>query len=176
MITIIILTLLIIITILASIIYRLNNLLDFYKLRIDKAEEQIEEELDNRYNIVKEIQKTIEKSTKMELKIYKDLDELKDKKTISTIEYDNLLNELVDMIYLIENDYPKISKKKDFKETIVKLNESNSIISAAKAFYNENNQDMNELLKKFPTNILGKFKRIKIKPNYEMEDYMEDEY
>lgn len=176
MITIIILTLLIIITILASIIYRLNNLLDFYKLRIDKAEEQIEEELDNRYSIVKEIQKTIEKSTKMELKIYKDLDELKDKKTISTIEYDNLLNELVDMIYLIENDYPKISKKKDFKETIVKLNESNSIISAAKAFYNENNQDMNELLKKFPTNILGKFKRIKIKPNYEMEDYMEDEY
>ena len=175
MITIIILTLLIIITILASIIYRLNNLLDFYKLRIDKAEEQIEEELDNRYSIVKEIQKTIEKSTKMELKIYKDLDELKDKKTISTIEYDNLLNELVDMIYLIENDYPKISKKKDFKETIVKLNESNSIISAAKAFYNENNQDMNELLKKFPTNILGKFKRIKIKPNYEVEDYMEDE-
>ncbi len=175
MITIIILTLLIIITILASIIYRLNNLLDFYKLRIDKAEEQIEEELDNRYSIVKEIQKTIEKSTKMELKIYKDLDELKDKKTISTIEYDNLLNELVDMIYLIENDYPKISKKKDFKETIVKLNESNSIISAAKAFYNENNQDMNELLKKFPTNILGKFKRIKIKPNYEVEDYMEEE-
>ena len=69
---------------------------------------------------------------------------------------------LVDMIYLIETDYPKISKKKDFKETIVKLNESNTIIKAAKTFYNENNKEIVKLLKKFPTNILGKFKTIKI--------------
>ena len=176
MIAIIICTLLIILTVITSIAYRLNNKLTYYKMRVDKAEEQIENELDNRYDIVKEIQKTIEKSTKMELKIYKDLDELKDKKTISTIEYDRLLNELVDMIYLIETDYPKISKKKDFKETIVKLNESKTIIMAAKAFYNENNSSMNELLKKFPTNVLGKLRNIKIKPNYDLDNEIEDEY
>jgi hypothetical protein len=176
MILIIICTLLIIITIITSIIYNSNNILTFYKVRVNKAEEEIEDELDNRYSIVKEIQKTIEKSTKKELKIYKDLDELKDKKTISTIEYDKLLNELVDMIYLIETDYPKISKKKDFKETIVKLNESKTRIMAAKAFYNDNNIELNKLLKKFPTNILGKFNNIKIKPNYEITDEIEDEY
>ena len=171
----VVLTILIIITILACIVYSMNNKLNFYKIRIDKAEEEIEKELDNRYSIVKEIQKTIEKSTKMELKIYKDLDDLKDKKTISTIEYDKLLNELVEMIYLIQNDYPKINKKKDFKETITKLNESNTIIIAAKSFYNENNQILVKLLKKFPTNIIGKFKNIKILPNYEIINKLEEE-
>ena len=100
MIWIIVLTLIIILTIFISYLFIKNEKLTYYKMRIDKAEEQIEKELDNRYDIVKEVQKTIEKSTKKELKIYKDLDDLKNKKTISTIDYDNLLNELVDMIYL----------------------------------------------------------------------------
>ena len=174
--TIIILTILIILTIIITRSYDLNNKLSFYKLRIDKAEKEIEEELDNRYEIVKEIQKTIEKSTKMELKIYKDLDELKEKQTISTIEYDKLLNELVEMIYLIQNDYPKINKKKDFKETIAKLNNSNTTIVASKSFYNENNNQLIELLKKFTTNIIGKFRNMKIKPNYEIINKIEEDY
>ena len=172
----IILTIVIILTIISSIIYNLNDKLNYYKLRIDKAEKQIEEELDNRYEIVKEIQKTIEKTTKKEFKIYKDLDELKDKQTISTIEYDNLLNELVNLIYLIENDYPKINKKQEFKDTLTRLNESNTIIIAAKSFYNESNTEINSLLKKFPTNILGKIKGISILPNYYIEEDLKDEY
>jgi hypothetical protein len=172
---IVICVLIIILTILASIVYQSNDKLSFYKLRIDKAEQQIETELDHRYEIVKEIQKTIEKSTKKELKIYKDLDELKNKKTISTIEYDKLLNELIEMIYLIETDYPKISKKKDFKETIVKLNESNTIIQADKTFYNDNNKEIVNLLKKFPTSIIGKLRNIKINPYYEIREINEDE-
>jgi hypothetical protein len=47
---------------------------------------------------------------------------------------------------------------------------------AARAFYNDNNIELNKLLKKFPTNILGKFNNIKIKPNYEITDEIEDEY
>lgn len=176
MIWIIVLTLIIILTIFVSYLYIKNEKLTYYKMRIDKAEEQIEKELDNRYDIVKEVQKTIEKSTKKELKIYKDLDDLKNKKTISTIDYDNLLNELVDMIYLIENDYPKISKKKDFKETIIKLNESNTLLTADKTFFNENNTEIISLLKVFPTNILGKLRRIKILPNYEIKINEDDNY
>lgn len=171
----VVLTLIIIVTIISSILYNLNDKLTYYKIRLDRVEKQIENELDNRYNIVKDIQKTIEKSTKKELKIYKDLDELKNKKTISTIDYDNMLNELIEMIYLIETDYPKISKKKEFKETIVKLNDSNTILKAAKTFYNSNNKEIVKLLKKFPTNILGKFKKITIQPNYNIEFDNEDE-
>ena len=171
----VILTIVIIITIIASILYNLNDKLNYYKIRVDKVEKQIEDELDNRYNIVKDIQKTIEKSTKKELKIYKDLDELKNKKTISTIEYDKLLNELIEMIYLIETDYPKISKKKEFKETVLKLNDSNTIIKAAKTFYNSNNKELIKLLKKFPTSMLGKLKKINIQPNYNIEIDNEEE-
>ena len=176
MIWIIVLTLIIILTIFVSYLFIKNEKLTYYKMRIDKAEEQIEKELDNRYDIVKEVQKTIEKSTKKELKIYKDLDDLKNKKTISTIDYDNLLNELVDMIYLIENDYPKISKKKDFKETIIKINESNTLLTADKTFFNENNTEIISLLKVFPTNILGKLRGIKILPNYEIKINEDDNY
>ena len=176
MIIIIICVLIIILVILTSIIFNKNDKLSYYKLRRDKAEDQIEKELDNRYGIVKEIQKTIEKSTKKELKIYKDLDELKNKKTISTIDYDNLLDELVQMIYLIETDYPKISKKKDFRETITKLDESNTLIRADKTFFNDNNKELNSLLKVFPTNVLGKLRGIKILPNYEIKKNEDDNY
>ena len=175
MIIIVVLTLIILVTLFVSYLFIKNEKLTYYKMRIDKAEEQIEKELDNRYDIVKEIQKTIEKSTKKELKIYKNLDELKSKKTISTIDYDNLLNELIDMIYLIETDYPKISKKKDFRETINKLNESNTIITADKTFFNENNDEIIKLLKVFPTNILGKLRGIKILPNYDINNKKDNE-
>ena len=172
---IIILTLIIIIAIFSMLIISYNHRLTYLNYKVNKAQKEIEEELDNRYKIVKDIQKTIVKSTKMELKIYKDLDDLKEKHTISSIEYDRLLNELIEMIYLIQNDYPKITKKKDFKETISKIDESNTKIIAVKSFYNENNKEMIELLKKFPTNILGKIKQIEILPNYEVEK-IEDEY
>ena len=176
MIIIVVLTLIILVTLFVSYLFIKNEKLTYYKMRIDKAEEQIEKELDNRYDIVKEIQKTIEKSTKKELKIYKDLDELKNKKTISTIDYDNLLDELVQMIYLIETDYPKISKKKDFRETITKLDESNTLIRADKTFFNDNNKELNSLLKVFPTNVLGKLRGIKILPNYEIKTNEDDNY
>ena len=79
------------------------------------------------------------------------------------------------MIYLIETDYPKISKKKDFKETVVKLDESNTIITAAKTFYNENNDELSKLIKKFPANIVGKFMKVKINQNYEVKMLKKDE-
>lgn len=167
---IILLTLVIIITLLISLYIKEKSNLLYYKIRVDKAEKEIEDELDNRYKLVKEAEKSIKKSTKMDLKNFKELDELKSKNTISPIDLDNKLVETISTIYLIQDDYPKLAKKKDMKEILRNLDESDTKITAAKSFYNENNKKLIELIKRFPSNIIAKIKSIQIQPSYEVKE------
>ena len=76
----------------------------------------------------------------------------------------------IDTIYVIKNDYPKINEKKEFKEIIKKLTESDTKINAAKSFYNKNNTILIDYLKRFPSNIIGKINKISIRPSYEAKD------
>lgn len=163
---IILLTIIIIISFIAMIYIILYNKLEFSKIRTEQAENAILDELHNRYDLIMKCKKGIEKNTKMDLSIFSDLEKTK-QTNISSYDFERKIAQAVSTIYLIQNDYPKIAEKKDFKETIRKLNESNTKINAAKSFYNKNNKELNELIKSFPSNIISLIKGIKTKPFYE---------
>ncbi len=171
---IILLTIAIIITLLISTYIKSLSSLEFYKIRIQKAQEEIEKELNNRYELIKDASDIIEKNTKIDLKDYHELKDMKEKNNISTIELDKKETASIKTIYLLSNDYPKISKKKEFKDDLRKLNESDTKITAAKSFYNENNTNLNNLLKKFPTSIIGIINKYKPQGQYEVEIVIAD--
>ena len=171
---IILLTIAIIITLLISTYIKSLSSLEFYKIRIQKAQEEIEKELNNRYELIKDASDIIEKNTKIDLKDYHELKDMKEKNNISTIELDKKETASIKTIYLLSNDYPKISKKKEFKDDLRKLNESDTKITAAKSFYNENNTNHNNLLKKFPTSIIGIINKYKPQGQYEVEIVIAD--
>ena len=166
---IVLITILILTTIIVTLYIRKNNKLKFYKRRTEAAEKVIEEELDIRYELITSSKEVVKKNTKMELNFYEDLEKTKSA-NINTVEFEKQLTTALATLHLISNDYPKLNDKKDFKEIMRKLDESDTKLDAAKSFYNSNNNKLNTLLKQFPTNIIGKFNKYKISPNYEAKE------
>lgn len=159
-------TIIIIIAIFTISYISLYNKIQFSKIRIDEAERVIIEELKNRYNLIMDSKKTIEKNTKMDLSMFQDL-ETRMNGNINSYDLEKRITEVIATIYLIKNDYPKIEEKKEFKEIIRKLTESDTKLTAAKSFYNKNNAKLNGLIKAFPSNIIGMIHGIKPQPYYD---------
>ena len=166
MILIILLTIIIITTLLAMSYFILYNKIQFSKIRIEQAETVILDELKNRYDLIIKCKKAIEKNTKMDLSLFSDLEKTKNS-NITSYDLERKINEAVNTIYLIKNDYPKIKEKKDFREVIRKLNESDTKINAAKSFYNKHNKELITLIKSFPSNLIALIHGIKIQPFYD---------
>lgn len=168
-IVIILLTIIIIISIIAAVYIVLYNKLQFSKIRIEEAEKVILEELQNRFDLIMQIKPTIEKNTKMDLDLFTNLEKSK-KSNISSYDFDRNLTQAITTIYTILTDYPKLEEKKDFKDIIRKLEESDTKIDAAKSFYNKNNAKLIALIKAFPSNIVALIHKISIQPFYEAKE------
>ncbi|MCH5166720.1 MAG: LemA family protein [Erysipelotrichales bacterium] len=163
---IILLTIIIFISIIAMLYIILYNKIQFSKIRTEQAESVILDELQKRYDLIKKCESAIEKNTKMDLTLFSDLERIKNSNT-SSYDFERKITEAVSTIYLIKNDYPKIEEKKDFREIIRKLNESDTKISAAKSYYNKHNKELTTLTKSFPSNIISLIHRIKSQPFYD---------
>ncbi len=163
---IILLTLIIIIAIFAMLYITTYNRIQYSKIRVESAQKLILEELNNRYELIMKSKETIEKNTKMDLTLYSDLEKIKNT-NISSYELEKKITTAISTIYLIKNDYPKIEERKNFKDIIRKLNESDTKIEAAKSFYNKNNARLISLIKTFPSNIIALIHGIKVQPYYD---------
>lgn len=163
---IILLTIIILASLIAMLYIIVYNKIQFSKIRIEQAETVILSELQNRYDLIIKCKKAIEKNTKMDLTLFSELEKVK-QTNINSYDLERKISEAVKTIYLIKNDYPKIEEKKDFREVIRKLNESDTKINAAKSFYNKNNRELIALIKSFPSNIISLIHGIKIQPYYE---------
>ena len=166
----IILTIIIILSLLTLLFITLYTKILVSKTRVDKAEKEIENELNKRFKLIKEMEPIIEKSTKKDIK---DLKELK-KTNVSTFDLDKKIESTFQTINIMRNDYPKLDKKKDFKELVTKLEESNTYINAAKSYFNSYNKELLTYSKKFPTNIMCLFMKISKKPYYEGKNVFSD--
>lgn len=163
---IVILTIIIIASLLAMLYITLYNKLQYSTRRIEEAEKVIATELKTRYTLIKSSKKHVEKNTKMDLDMYSKLDKIK-KSNISSYDFEKKLTETITTIYIINNDYPKLAEKKEFKDIIRKLEESDTRLNAAKSFYNKHNEILINQIKKFPSNIVAMINGIKIQQYYE---------
>jgi len=166
---IILITLLIIITILVTLYIRKIFKLKFLKTRTNEAEKVIEEELKLRHDLIMSTKPIVKKNTKMDLNFYDELEKMTNS-NINTIELEKQLTASIATLHVIINDYHKIIEKKDFRDIMRKISESDTKLNAAKSFYNNNNSKLNDLLKKFPTSLIGKLKGYKISSNYEAKE------
>ena len=159
-------TLVILIAIVVTLYIRKMSKLKFYKTRTTEAEKVIEEELKLRHELINETKPIIQKNTKMDLDFYEDLEKYTSS-NISTIELEKQLTACIATINMITDDYPKLLDKKGYKDILRKISESTTKLDAAKQFYNNNNNRLSELLKTFPSNIIGKIKGYEATSNYD---------
>ncbi len=142
------------------------NKMKKYKQRIDKAEEVIIEELNNKTDYIIKFDSEIKKITKKDyLEEYKNIKE----ENLSNIEKDSKLEEAEKLIKSLINDYAKISKSKEIKKLVMNLRTTNESLASAKNMFNNNAVIFNKIIKSFPSNIIAKILRYNYRSNYNIK-------
>ena len=166
---------LIIIIILASggiyyVIYfnKLNDL----KTKVMEAESIIDENLRIKYETLIRISNSLKKHMKSDKNYFKEYEKLRDI-NISNFDMDRKLNEGFTLILKMMDDLNLNDNEELIKEidNIKRLDEK---LTATKNYYNKNTSLENAIIRKFPTNIVAKIHKFKLKLFFDGKD-MEDE-
>ena len=72
-------------------------------------------------------------------------------------------------------DYDSLEKNKDFTNIINSLYDSDEKLEAAKSFYNKYTSKLNEVIRKFPSNIIALIHQIKTKAYFDGKNMFDDE-
>ena len=156
-----------------SYIYNYNNLQEL-NIKINESESIIDNELRNKYDLIMKSSTTINKLLKKEVTYFKDLEKLK-KEDISNFDLDRKIVEGENLIHQVKNDYKSLNDNEEYINIINDLNDSDELLEAAKSFYNKYTTEINLLIKKFPTNIIAKFHKIKLRNYFDGKNMFDDE-
>ena len=159
---IIILLILLIIAGSLGIVYIINyNKMQYINSKINQSTEIIEESLNSRYELIVNASNIINEKLEDNKDYFKEYINLKNKK-LSNIDKDKKINEAIDLIKNLYEDNKYITKNKDVKKIIKDLKEIDEKLTAAKSFFNKNTKEMNELVNKFPSNVVAKINGYKV--------------
>ena len=135
-------------------------------IKISEAEENISLLLEKKLELILRINKFIE-SKKKECRLVGI--ESVEKEDFSNFEFNKELNKYNKKIIEITNYNKEISFNKKEQEVLKELNQLNIHCLAAQKYYNDNVVKYNELMKCFPSNLVGKLLKYDIKEFYSNE-------
>ena len=166
---IIILLILLIIAGSLGIVYIINyNKMQYINSKINQSTEIIEESLNSRYELIVNASNIINEKLEDNKDYFKEYINLKNKK-LSNFDKDKKINEAIDLIKNLYEDNKSITKNKDVKKIIKDLKEIDEKLTAAKSFFNKNTKEMNELVNKFPSNVVAKINGYKVSQIYDIK-------
>ncbi len=97
-------------------------------------------------------------------------------KNITNFELDRKLKEAFNIVYKLKDDFEELSKNKEFKEILNSIKETDEKIAAITNYYNKNTNDLNGLIRKFPSAIIAKIHKFQIKTFFDGKDMTDDIY
>lgn len=158
-----------------SIIYIIYyNKLQDCKIKIDEAETIIDESLRTKYDIILKLEVLIKNNIKETKISFKDLNDLK-KESISNFELERKLVDTMLLITKIQEDFPSLEEISDYRMYLNDIRTMDERISASKKYYNKYTSRSNELVRKFPSNIIAKIHHITIKNFFDNKDLNDDD-
>ncbi len=152
----------------------LYNRIQVLNIRVNEAENIIDEELRKKYDLILESEAIIKKVTKKEITLFEELKKLKTQ-DISTFDFDRKINEAISVIKQVRSDYEGLNKNKNFMKIINELQDSEEKLEAAKSFYNKYTSKINEGIKKFPSNIVALIHQIKPRTYFDGKNMFDEE-
>lgn len=150
------------------------NRLQEMNIKINEAESIIDNELRNKYDLVMRSSTIINKLLKKEVTYFKDLEKLKND-NISNFEIDRKITEGENLIHKVKNDYKSLEDNEEYNTIINDLKDSDEILNAAKSFFNKYTTEINLIIKKFPTNLIAKIHRIKVRNYFDGKNMFDEE-
>lgn len=172
------LIMIVIILLLAFSIYYVitYNKLQHYQVRTEVAENTIDEFLRTKYDLLCELNIDIKNATNNK-DYLKEYIEYKNKR-ITNYDTDRKLTEAFVLVKEIMNDHKKLQNK-DFANKYDNLKEIDEELSASRNYFNKNITELNNIIRKFPTNLIARRHKFRIKPyfdNKNMQDRVLDDF
>lgn len=154
-------------------IFNYNNIQSL-NIKINESESVIDNELRKKYDLIIRCTSIIKKVLKKDINNFKELENIKSDE-ISNFEFDRKISSSENIIYKVKNDFQSLENNKEFQEIYNSLQETNEILEASKSFYNKYTTEINLLIKKFPTNIISKMHRVKVRNYFDGKNMFDDE-
>lgn len=170
----IILILIFILAVISIIYVHYHNDLQYLKTKIEQAEGAIDETLRQRYDIVVCVSDIIKTNLTDKKDYFKEYLSLKDTK-ISNFEMDRKLKEAANIIMNLKNDYPELQSHQGMKDAVKELKQTNEKLSASIAYYNRYTNELNEMIRKIPSNFIAKIHHFHVKPFFDGKDMNDDD-
>lgn len=148
------------------------NKLNDLKTKIMEAEAIIDENLRIKYDTLIRISNSLKKNMKSDKNYFKEYEKLKDM-NISNFDMDRKLNEGLTLILKMRDDLG-LENDEELNKEIENIRRLDERLTATKNYYNKNTSLENAIIRKFPTNLIAKIHKFKIKLFFDGKD-MEDE-
>ena len=171
----ILLILIIIIASFAILYISYYNKMQFLKTKIEKAESKNDETLRKRYDMLLKGDSIIKSSLNDGKEYFKDYLKLKEKK-ITNFEMDRKLKEAFNTLSKFKYDYPELQSNKELKDLSNSIKEWDEKIVSITNYYNKNTNELNNYIRKFPSNIIAKLHNFKINTFFDGKDMNDDIY
>ncbi len=143
-----------------------------YIIRINEAEANIDSTLRKRFDLLSKSTGILKTSLEVE-EVMPELEKLKNKK-LTNFDLDRKLLEFINEFHTIMESNPTLKENEEVMKILVGLNESEIEISALRKYYNDIITDYNKCVRNFPSNVIGKLSRYKIRTYFDGKN-MDDE-
>ncbi len=151
------------------------NKMQYLRTKIEQAEGIIDETLRKRYDALVRADNIIKTSLQDGKDYFKEFLALKNKK-ISNFEMDRKLKEAFALLYKFKDDYPDLGTNKELKEIFSTIKETDEKIAAFTSYYNKNTTELNEMIRKFPSNMIGKIHHFQLSAFFDGKNMNDDIY
>ena len=158
-----ILVILIILISLITILFKCHNeKLESIVKNLDTTEKECFDKLKNKYDFIIRLINIIEDKYKVESKIFEDVKKMKID-SIKSYKNEKILNKCYKEILQIKEDNKKTKEVRSFKDIINDYEDNELLIISLRTYYNKYVLEYNNLIKKFPYNIISKLKKYQLK-------------
>lgn len=169
---ILIISILTIIIVSLAIVYVLSySKLIETKIKLESANNNIEEALSKKHSLMNKLYTLIKKVVKKK-DYLKEFNSLKNKKS-NIYEFDSKLTEFYDTMKQIKDDYKRLNTK-EYNAILKEINELDQQIMANKKYFNKNNNVLIKQLKSYHQ-LVAKIHGIKVRNSYDIKDIIKEE-
>ena len=134
----------------------LYNKLQKYLIRINEAENEIDETLRKKYDILVNMENEINTNTNLSQENFKDFESDK----MSNFEADRKLTKINDIFKKIKEYYYDDLDNETYRNLCTELKIIEEKNDSAKSYYNKYTTDFNILIKSFPSNIISRIHKM----------------
>ena len=148
------------------------NRFQSYIIRINEAEANIDSTLRKRFDLLNKSIGIIKSNTDKD-KVLENISSLRSKK-LTNFELDRRLYEAINEFSKYKEDYPKLKHNEGYMKIELGLSETEAEIVASRKYYNDIITDYNKLVRTFPSNMIAKVSKYKVRTYFDGKDMNDD--